>query len=1152
MKRIITFIMASIIVVTALPLTAFAEGTEETTSADNFMMAADASGEEAAEYDNAADTACETDITDEEEFAEKTCACGEDLTWRYEAGILYIDGTGDMYDFSSQTEVPWNGYCTAIIAIELDDGVTGIGSYAFRGCIGLSNYTVPDSIDRIGDFAFDANIRLLGRIGSAVESFCTQNGNPFSALVSEPRLVSVADSADGVLVKWDPVENARLYRIYRKTASADWTVLADTEYCTYSDGMVKSGVNYTYTVQCLSEDGSIETSTYDTVGKSVTHVAATALFSITAANGGVHMTWKKVTGASGYRIFRRIEGGKWTRIGDSPGTAYTDRTAEKGIVYYYALRGMDVRGNYVTSYDPDGKAFTLSETPILSGVSSVFGGVRLTWGQVEGTSSYCIYRKSAGGSWVWIGQTSLESYTDTKVISGARYSYTVRCLGTDGSPMSEYDPVGMSILYVAAPEIVSISAVSGGTHLTWRKVNGASKYRVFRKTDSGNWMRIGDAASTSFTDRKAEKGIGYVYTVRCVDADGNYVSSYDPVGTPFTLAPAPILSSVANIDGGVRITWEKVNGADKYRIYRKTEDGSWGRIGETAASSYADRTAVSGVRYSYTVRCLNGENTLISDYDPVGQHIVYVAAPRIVSLSAVNGGVHVTWGSVNGASKYRVFRKNDSGNWVRIGDTAAVSYTDASVVFGATYCYTVRCIDADGNYVSSYDSGGKMITYAAAPSISNISASNGGVRIVWGQIDGAAEYRVYRKTGSGSWSVIEETTAASYTDRTAEYGVAYSYTVGCVDSFGNLCSVYDPVGKKLSLTETPVLSGVANVDGGVSVSWMRSDGAEKYRVFRKSGGGTWGRIGDTTGTVFVDATAVSGVAYTYTVRCVNSADDYCSSYDLTGRTITYYEAPVIDSMYYVENGVCIIWGAVTEAAGYRVFRRASGEGWKSIGDTTDNAFIDTTALIGTTYSYTVCCLDASGDPVSAYKEEGKTLYFKKIYLSPSNQDANTFITGNANEGEVWNDIAARLVNLLAAYDCEVLLADYDMVLDDRAEEAKQWGADVYVAMHSNAYVRPNSCWGVEVYYDANKSDSAEREALATALLNELSTLFINRGLRTTSYLKECRLPEMPSVIVECGYHDSVSDANLILNNKDRIAQLYCNALVSYLGLVKRP
>ena len=175
---------------------------------------------------------------------------------------------------------------------------------------------------------------------------------------------------------------------------------------------------------------------------------------------------------------------------------------------------------------------------------------------------------------------------------------------------------------------------------------------------------------------------------------------------------------------------------------------------------------------------------------------------------------------------------------------------------------------------------------------------------------------------------------------------------------------------------------------------------------------------------------------------------------------------------------------------------------------------------------------------------------KRIFLSPSNQDDNTFITGNANEGDVWNDIAARLLNLLTEYNCEVIIADYDMRLENRAEEAKQWEADVYIAMHSNAYSRPNAARGVEVYYDASKSDSAEREALAQAFLDELSTLFYNRGLRTASYLKDCRLPEMPSVIVECGYHDTVSDANLILNNKDEIAQLYCNALVQYLGLVK--
>ena len=80
---------------------------------------------------------------------------------------------------------------------------------------------------------------------------------------------------------------------------------------------------------------------------------------------------------------------------------------------------------------------------------------------------------------------------------------------------------------------------------------------------------------------------------------------------------------------------------------------------------------------------------------------------------------------------------------------------------------------------------------------------------------------------------------------------------------------------------------------------------------------------------------------------------------------------------------------------------------------------------------------------------------------------------------------------------------------------------------------------------------ADSIVLAEAFLNELTALFTNRGLRTASNLSDCWRPEMPSVIVECGYHDTVSDANRILNNKDLIAQLYCNALVKYLGLVRK-
>jgi len=175
---------------------------------------------------------------------------------------------------------------------------------------------------------------------------------------------------------------------------------------------------------------------------------------------------------------------------------------------------------------------------------------------------------------------------------------------------------------------------------------------------------------------------------------------------------------------------------------------------------------------------------------------------------------------------------------------------------------------------------------------------------------------------------------------------------------------------------------------------------------------------------------------------------------------------------------------------------------------------------------------------------------KKIYLSPSNQTGNKFVTGGTNEGAVWNEIANLLVKKLDAYDCEVKLCKASQNLTNRAAEAKLWGADVYIAMHSNAAGSANTgARGVEVYYDPNKG--AKTKELAQTVLDELCKLFTKRGLRTSTKLIDCYKPAMPSIIGECGFHDNLNDAKLILNNKDKIAGLYCNALVKYLSLKKK-
>ncbi len=86
------------------------------------------------------------------------------LTWTLDsAGTLTISGNGQMYNNSYiwdsdaqfyRTSAPWGKYYQTIQAAVLEDGVTSIGSYAFRDCIALTSLTIPDSVTSIGYYAF--------------------------------------------------------------------------------------------------------------------------------------------------------------------------------------------------------------------------------------------------------------------------------------------------------------------------------------------------------------------------------------------------------------------------------------------------------------------------------------------------------------------------------------------------------------------------------------------------------------------------------------------------------------------------------------------------------------------------------------------------------------------------------------------------------------------------------------------------------------------------------------------------------------------------------------------------------------------------------------------------------------------------------------
>ena len=80
---------------------------------------------------------------------------------------------------------------------------------------------------------------------------------------------------------------------------------------------------------------------------------------------------------------------------------------------------------------------------------------------------------------------------------------------------SLHNTTGKFTVFAARPVIGSISSPKA-KQLTvkWKKAAGASKYRVYRKTGSGRWVKLADTTSLTYTDKSAKSGTKYTYTVR--------------------------------------------------------------------------------------------------------------------------------------------------------------------------------------------------------------------------------------------------------------------------------------------------------------------------------------------------------------------------------------------------------------------------------------------------------------------------------------------------------------------------------------------------------------------------------------------------------------------------------------------------------------
>lgn len=299
----------------------------------------------------------------------------------------------------------------------------------------------------------------------------------------------------------------------------------------------------------------------------------------------------------------------------------------------------------------------------------------------------------------------IQDYAHNNAHNGQKQTYTYYCCGS-GQNWTMYSIVLDKGLLrygarttVKVPEINYLKNGANGVVVKWTAIEGADKYNLYRKTDSTGWKKVITTAKTSFADKSLSNNVKYQYTVRAVD--NNVLSQYYDGKTVVSIN-APTLS-IANNIGSVTVKWSKIDNADGYHVYRASDDGKkWVKLATVKGAdtlAFNDKNVVSGKTYKYTVKAYDGN--VAGAYNNSGISIMYLATPSLFKATEKDAGVNITFKAVDGAKKYRIYRKAvGDKNWRAIGEVATNSYVDNTIKEDVTYIYTARAIN--GKTLSNY------------------------------------------------------------------------------------------------------------------------------------------------------------------------------------------------------------------------------------------------------------------------------------------------------------------------------------------------------------------------------------------------------------------------------------------------------------------
>ena len=380
---------------------------------------------------------------------------------------------------------------------------------------------------------------------------------------------------------------------------------------------------------------------------------------------------------------------------------------------------------------------------------------------------------------------------------------------------------------------------------------------------------------------------------------------------------------------------------------------------------------------------------------------------NLVATDRGDGDVELNWEASTddtAVDGYLVFR---DGGYLGFADDVT-TYVDVPPLPGVEYTYWVRAVDTSDNESENSASalitpGGEDLEPPTIPqNVAATVAADSSVELTWDASTDNVLVTGYQVFRNGGYLGFANDVTSYVDDSPVLPGVDYSYTVRAIDINENRSEpseavVVRPAGDDVEPPSVPQnVAATVAADGSVEVNWEASTdnvAVTGYLVYRD---GAYLGFANNVTTYVDNPPIVPGVAYSYTVRAVDPAENRSDQSDPAvanpgGEDLEAPSIPANAVAAVVDTTVEVNWEASTDNVAvqtYRIFRNGSYLDFVA-GDTT--TFVDDTAAIAVEYTYTVRAVDAAGNE-SADSDPTASVAVGGIDIEPPSDPVNVVAT----------------------------------------------------------------------------------------------------------------------------------------------------------------